>query len=367
MSHLSERAEAVQVWLEGDWTLSYRKQGNKGWRSASLVRRLKRDRACATELDGWEALRELAGAGVIETASPVSARQTLNVQVTLSEALRHRLESEFAELDDSLGLEATQAAVWRHALDGVLQDWSLADQQRLAKGLRALAADLPGAYAASAFEASARYLLGSSKLLSALPRELVRTFGIDTTAFRGTVAWVLASVPTEPQGLMLIENPQSFEQACRVGLDEHLALVCSFGYGLSLSEALKSPEQVRLIGERASSRTLSELLCLPQVTFWGDLDPEGLRIFQRLRQAVAGIQLSALYAPMMERLEAEGGHPLHGLTGKAGQRQADQWSRGLDQEALDDAALIERGREALDESLAGSWLAHLANINEVDG
>ncbi|SFH16815.1 Wadjet anti-phage system protein JetD domain-containing protein [Modicisalibacter xianhensis] len=364
MSHLSERAEAVQLWLEGDWTLAYRKQGNKGWRSASLVRRLKRDRACATELDGWEALRELAGAGVIETVSPVSARQTLNVQVTLSEALRHRLESEFAELDDSLGLEAAQAAVWRHALDGVLQDWSVTDQQRLAEGLRAMAADLPHAYAYSAFEASARYLLGSSKLLMALPRELVRSFGIDTTAFRGTSAWVLASVPAEPQGLLLIENPQSFEQACRVCLDERWALVCSFGYGLSLGEALRAPEQVRLIGERTSSCTLSELLALPEVTFWGDLDPEGLRIFLRLRQSVPGIQLSALYTPMIERLENDAGHPLHGLTGKAGQRQAGSWMRGLDQEALDDTRVAELGDKALDESLAEEWLARITDPYE---
>lgn len=359
MSHLSERAEAVQTWLEGDWATHYRRKGGKSWQSASLVRKLKAH-VCATELDGWEALAELAGAGVIETTSPVSARQRLSVRVSLSEALRHRLASEFAEIDDSLALDAGQAAVWRHALDGVLRDWSLSDQRRLADGLRALAAALPGAYELSAFEASARYLLGSSKLLLGLPRELVRAFGIDPTAFRGPVTWALAAMPADPQGLLLIENPQSFGQACRVGLHERLALVCSFGYGLSLSEALSAPERVRLIGEGLAARGLSELLTLPHPTYWGDLDPEGLRIFLRLKRAVPELRLSALYGPMIETLEAHGGHPLATLTGKAQQRQAGDWSRGLDQEALDDARLTALAGRPLDEAIQQRWLSYLA-------
>lgn len=358
MSHLSERAEAVQTWLEGEWTMHYRRQGGKSWQSANLVKKLK-THVCATELDGWEALAELAGAGVIETTSPVSARQRLNVRVSLSEALRHRLASEFAEIDDSLGLDASQAAVWRHALDGVLRDWSLEDQRRLADGLRALAAALPGAYELSAFEASACYLLGSSKLLLGLPRELVRAFAIDPAAFRGPVTWTLAAMPADPQGLLLIENPQSFGQACRVGLHRRLALVCSFGYGLSLSEVLNAPERVRLIGEGAASRSLDELLALPSPTYWGDLDPEGLRIFQCLRQAVPELRLSALYGPMIETLEAHGGHPLTALTGKPRQRHAGGWVRGLDQEALDDAQLTALAGQALDTAIQRRWLDYL--------
>lgn len=363
MSHLSERADTVRVHLEGEWFKHYLRNKSKHWRSTSLVKNLKRERLCETEFEAWQVLAELAAAGVVE-APVTSLKHHVSLTLGLSEAVCHRLESEATPVDPSLKLDASQAVVWRHALAEGLEDWSLADQYQLAEGLRALAADIPGAYAWSAFEASARYLLGSSKLLMALPRELVRSFGIDTTAFRGPLAWVLASVPDEPQGVLLIENPQSFDQACRVGLDEHLALVCSFGYGLSLTEVLKAPEQVRLIGGRASSHTLSELLELPAIMFWGDLDPEGLRIFLRLRQSVPRIRLSALYAPMMERLETEGGHPLHILTGKAGQRQASRWSRGLDQEALDDAALGEWGGETLDESRAERWLALLSEADE---
>ncbi|MFC3286256.1 Wadjet anti-phage system protein JetD domain-containing protein [Litchfieldella rifensis] len=363
MSYLSECAEAVQIYLEGDWAKHYRKRGAKRWRSVSLVKRLKREGICTTELDGWEALSELARAGVIETTQPIAANQCLNVHVSLSEAERHRLEAEFSDVDDALQLQAGQAVVWRHALDGVLYDWSLDDQYRLAQGLRELAGALPQAYAMSAFEASARYLLGSSKLLTALPRELVRAFAIDVAAFRGPVAWVLAAMPSEPEGLLVIENPQSFDQACRAGLSERLALVCSFGYGLSLSEVLKAPERVRLIGEGTASRTLSELLGSPNKTFWGDLDPEGLRIYCRLRQTVPALRLSALYGPMIAVLESGGGHPLHGLTGKADQRPARGWSRGLDQEMLDDASLTALAGQALDEAIQQRWLAYLGSTD----
>ncbi|GGX92890.1 hypothetical protein GCM10007160_20530 [Litchfieldella qijiaojingensis] len=361
MSHLSECAEATLTWLEGEWCTAYRKEKSKSWHSKALVKRLKREGICATELDGWEALGELARAGLIETTAPVSARQRLNVRVLLSEALCHRLESEFADVDDSLALKAGQAALWRHSLDGVLQGWSVDDQRRLAEGLRELAEALPEAYALSAFEASARYLLGSSKLLLNLPRELVRAFGIETSAFRRPLSWVLAAMPDEPQGLLLIENPQSFDQACRVGLDQRLAIVCSFGYGLSLSEALRAPKRVRLVCEGLVSRTLDELLELPNPTFWGDLDPEGLRIYLCLREAIPRLRLSALYAPMIEYYDGHGGHPLHGLTGKANQRPAGTsstgiWARGLDQEILSDADLLAHAGHALDEEMQRRWL-----------
>ncbi|WP_136067244.1 Wadjet anti-phage system protein JetD domain-containing protein [Modicisalibacter radicis] len=361
MTLLSERAEAARQFLEGEWGKHHLKGRYKRWHSRPLVNRLRQPTLCGTELDGWEALRELTEAGLVETSQPVSARQRLNVRVQLSEALRHRLASEFARVDASLPLDAGQAALWRHALESVLDGWDLADQRRLAEGLNDLAAALPGAHVLSSYEASARYLLGSSKLLDALPRELVRAFGIERAAFRGPGAWVLAAVPAEPQGVLLIENPQSFEQACRAGVAGRLALLCSFGYGLSLSEALRAPERVRLIGEIDPLQTLDGLLALENVTYWGDLDPEGLRIFRWLRQSVATLRLSALYAPMIERLEREGGHPLHRLTGKGGQRPAPGWSRGLDQEALGDAEVAALAGDALEAEREDHWLGLLAD------
>lgn len=362
MSPLSERAERVLVWLEGEWSRHRLKGKYKTWNSRPLVSKLLDRTCCRTELDGWEALRELSEAGVIETGAPLWARQRLNVRVALSEALRHRLEAELARVDDSLALDDGQAALWRHALDGVLEGWSLTDQHRLVAGLRGLAAALPAAYDDSAFAASARYLLGSSKLLTALPRELVQAFGIEPGAFRAPLSRMLAAMPPRPQGLLLIENPQSFDQACRLGLHRRLALVCSFGYGVSLAQALEHPERVRLIGETPTTLSLAELLALPDKTYWGDLDPEGLRIYRRLAAALPGLRLSALYAPMLAAFEESGGHPLHGLTGKAGQRAAGDWSRGLDQEWLDDDRLETLAGRPLDEAAARRWLACLEEV-----
>ncbi|WP_129140484.1 Wadjet anti-phage system protein JetD domain-containing protein [Modicisalibacter coralii] len=354
MSHLSERAEAVKTRLEGEWSRHRQRGRLKRWNSSTLARNLKHEGPCETEFEAWQVLAELAAAGIVE-APAASLRHQVSLTLGLSEAVRHRLASEAVPVDASLGLDAGQAAAWRHALAEGLEEWSLADQRRLAEGLRALAAALPDAYATSAFTASARYLLGSSKLLDALPAPLVRAFGIDRGAFSESCSWVLASVPTHPEGLLLIENPQSFEQACRVGVGDRQALICSFGYGLSLARALAEPERVRLIGERASRCSLAELMALPTATFWGDLDPEGLRQFRRLRASLPGLRLSALYAPMA----AAEGHPLHVLTGKGGQRPGGDWARGVDQEAIDDATLLELAGGALDEARERRWLAAL--------
>lgn len=361
MSHLSERAERVLVWMEGEWSRQRLRGQYKAWHSRALVDTLRRKALCETRLDGWEALRELSEAGVIETRAPLSARQRLNVRVALSEALCHRLESELARVDESLALDDGQAVLWRHALDGGLEGWSLEDQRRLVVGLRALAAALPAAYGDTAFAASARYLLGSSKLLGALPRELVQAFGIEPDAFRAPLSRVLAAMPPRPEGLLLIENPQSFDQASRLGLGRRLALVCSFGYGVSLAQALQHPERVRLIGETPLELGLADLLALSRKTYWGDLDPEGLRIYRRLRDRVPRLRLSALYAPMIERFEQQDGHPLHRLTGKEGQRPAAGWTRGLDQEWLDDATVAALGGQPLSPGLEAEWLAALAD------
>lgn len=145
----------------------------------------------------------------------------------------------------------------------------------------------------------------------------------------------------------MIENPQSFTHASRMGIDRCLALVCSYGYGLSLGEALGGIDRVQLVGHGAEQWTLTTLLRLPNLTYWGDLDPEGLRIYQRLQQRLPDLRLSALLEPMIEALGEHRGHPLDALTGKGGQREAGDWRRGLDQEWLSDDCLTALAGKAL--------------------
>ncbi|WP_446020155.1 Wadjet anti-phage system protein JetD domain-containing protein [Billgrantia sp. Q4P2] len=277
----------------------------------------------------------------------------------LAEARIEQLKADLPDVDNRLGLSAAQEQAWRRALESQLREWSIEDQLALAEGLRRLANDLPGVYQLSPYVASARYLLGSSKLLEALPTELVRAFDIEPTRFQPAETWLLASVPEQPEGLLLIENAQSFSQACRVGCDKRLALICTFGYGLSLANALESGDRVRLVGQGAAGVPLPDLLALPSSTYWGDLDPEGLRIYKRLNHFLPALALSALFGPMLAAFESGTGHPLDALSGKAGQRAAGNWQRGLDQEWLADDQVQKLAGRALDPSVQSGFMERI--------
>ncbi|GAA0636245.1 Wadjet anti-phage system protein JetD domain-containing protein [Halomonas beimenensis] len=323
-----DAVRAVRAWLEADWSRHFLRQGGKRWRSDTLVRDLKRRGVCDSELAAWQALAVLRHQGVLD--APAALDHRLSVRMGLSEGERHRLIQSLPRPDAALGLEGDLAVAWSRALEAGLADWSLDDQCRLVEGLRRLAADLPAAYDLGAYRASARYLLGSAKLLQALPAELVRAFGIEPRDFRPMPTWLLAEAPEVPQGLLLIENPQSFEQARRLGVGDRLALVCGFGYGLALGEALADVDRVRLVGERPPRQGLARLLSLPSQTYWGDLDPEGLRLYRALKRRLPRLCLSALMAPMAEGLEAEGGPPSASPDrqgGAAGQRRRGERAR----------------------------------------
>ncbi|MGQ4877173.1 Wadjet anti-phage system protein JetD domain-containing protein [Billgrantia sp. LNSP4103-1] len=336
---LKKAARAALVQLEGEWQRAYSRTGKgKGWRSFSLITMFQQKGICQTELHAWEVLEELGRADLIDLPPGVllSPHVKLPVRVELAAARREALITVSPALDPRLELEPRQQSAWRRAQEGPLGGWSIEDQLALVESLRRLANDLPGAYQLSPYVASARYLLGSSKLLETLPTELVRAFGIEPDSFQAAETWLLASVPEQPEGLLLIENAQSFSQACRVGCDKRLALMCTFGYGLSLANALEHGDRVRLVGQGTAGVTLADLLHLPSPTYWGDLDPEGLRIYQNLRRSLPDLALSALFGPMLAALEEGTCHTLDALTGKAGQRAAGDWQRGLDQEWLAD-------------------------------
>jgi hypothetical protein len=359
---LSEAAKTILAQLEREWRKHYReKSGGKGWRTITLAQRMVRQGICESNLHAWQVLEELDRAELIipPQGTWLSPRTQLRVTVELAGARCAAIMAEVPAVDERLGLASSQGRAWERALQGPLGDWCIEDQLALAESLRRLADDLPDAYRLSPYVASARYLLGSSKLLEALPIELVRAFGIDPAAFQPAETWLLASVPEEPDNLLLVENAQSFTQACRIGIDRHLAIVCTFGYGLSLGRSLKGVDRVRLVGQGVADVTLPDLLRLPNPSYWGDLDPEGLRIYLRLRQLLPQLKLSALMAPMMAFYEMHGGHPLDTLSGKAGQRAAGDWQRGLDQEWLEDAQLAALAGQALDPEQQVALLARL--------
>ncbi|MGR4068552.1 Wadjet anti-phage system protein JetD domain-containing protein [Billgrantia sp. C5P2] len=359
---LNEAARKVLAQLERVWQRVYANGSKgKGWQAEPLVRSLKRKGICETEHQAWEVLEKLLDAGAISLrqGGRISPHQRWNATILLAEARIEQLKADLPDVDNRLGLSAAQEQAWRRALESQLREWSIEDQLALAEGLRRLANDLPGVYQLSPYVASARYLLGSSKLLEALPTELVRAFDIEPTRFQPAETWLLASVPEQPEGLLLIENAQSFSQACRVGCDKRLALICTFGYGLSLANALESGDWVRLVGQGAAGVTLPDLLALPSSTYWGDLDPEGLRIYQRLKAREPKLRLSALYAPMIQAMEEGLSHPLDHLMGKGGQRPAETWRCGLDQEWLPDGLCLSFAGQVLSAEQEERTLARL--------
>lgn len=135
--------------------------------------------------------------------------------------------------------------------------------------------------------------------------------------------------PTSPESVLLIENPWAFERALEAGLAERHALVVTFGYGLNRNgeafgrqlAGMIEANVGGLIQLRRSGQppNLNVLFTHPRLSFWGDLDPEGLRIFLRLKARLPQLELSALYKPMLSLLNDGGGHPYVNATGKAGQ------------------------------------------------
>lgn len=236
-----------------------------------------------------------------------------------------------------------------------LDGFSDSDLRNLAQGLLAMRKGLSGEKDTPRFVLSAKYLLGSSKLLGSLPAPALRSFGIDIDSIPDAIPQVIVAGPERPQAVLLIENPHSFEEALAAGCAERLALVITFGYGLSRSGDAYGNSLMNLIdqadrlvplvrvGNPPSPRML---LGHSRIFFWGDLDREGLRIYASLRKRIPALRASALYLPMIKAIERGKSHPYTKATAKEKQGTADKLpddvarlsslclNRGVDQEVV---------------------------------
>jgi hypothetical protein len=235
-----------------------------------------------------------------------------------------------------------------------------ADLQAVATGLMGLRERQAQWRGTASFVVSARNLLGSAKLLSALPAKRLNLFGLAENGASNTSRYVIVGAPRAPEAVLLIENPDAFENAIAAGLARSIAVIVTFGYGLTragdafgnqLAEMVEAGTErmVALVREGAPP-PLRTLFCHERLFFWGDLDAEGLRIYARLRKRLPALRLSALYGQMVEALRAGAGHPYTDATGKATQRALNEREelpddarellplcvkRGLDQEWLE--------------------------------
>ncbi len=241
--------------------------------------------------------------------------------------------------------EPPSLAAWRNALGQVGMEESdrscLAGMHALLSGideptLRQIASGMSslrdageGAATDSRFVVSARHLIGSSKLLDAIPSVILRKFlGFDPSWVE-QIPYVVTAGPAEPQSVILVENPWAFERAVELGVTENHAMVVTFGYGLSrsgdafgrqlASQIEAQSGQLVQLRRHGNPPDLVDLFGHSNLTFWGDLDPEGLRIYMRLKRRLPGLRLHSLYESMRSQLVREGGHPYHSATGKEGQ------------------------------------------------
>lgn len=181
------------------------------------------------------------------------------------------------------------------------------------------------------FLVSAKYFLGSSKLLEELPRRNLMAFGIDLSQFSPPPAYVVVAGCKDPKTVVLIENPASFELAIATKAIESCAFISTFGFGLSngnsehgnqLATIVESgfAKAVTLTRQGSDSMTAQSLLSHKNITFWGDLDTAGIQIYLRLKSKIPSLKLSALYKPMLEALKLpDCSHPYVDITKKNGQ------------------------------------------------
>lgn len=190
---------------------------------------------------------------------------------------------------------------------------------------------------------SANAVMGSSKALDAFP-------GLIGTAGRQRPLFVVTAGPRDPSAVLLVENPSAFMSLVRSSFIEGYLTICVFGYGLTIENLHErliegSIMPCTAVGEPVID--LAKTLALRPCFHWGDLDWEGLRIFEGLRTAIPHLQLPAIYHAMAERLtDPRRSHPYAALFGKHGQRRPSGndpivahfsricSSRAVDQEAM---------------------------------
>lgn len=271
---------------------------------------------------------------------------------------------EYAGVDDP----TDQAALF--PLADLLAAFEPRDQAEIARCLLHMREAQVDRKGGSRYVASAQCLLGSSKLLDALPRSALRAFGIDPGLLDGPPGYIITAGPPKPACVILVENPQAMETAISVqGIDD-VAWIATFGYGLSNRGSEQGNQLASLIeGARpllhavvraGQPPSLRDLLAHDRVFFWGDLDLEGLRIYWRLKAQLPQLQISALYTPMMKMLESEStSHPYVNAVGKENQQawECDDVEvsrliklcsrRGVDQESIPVTDFQQHARSSL--------------------
>lgn len=323
-----------------------------------------------------EAIRDLYRAGLLSYQAdrrelPVSGHMTVSLEATAPTPQETAWRQAMAVA--GLSPSATDAL---SGLASMLNGLSPEDLAGLAQGLRQLSQAEPTVFEDAGFNVSARRLLGSSKVLSMMSGRMLDVLGLPARLHNSSPRYVICAGPPSPVATLLIENPRAFENAVRSGLAEEVALICTYGFGLSYLgqewlHTSETPDHDRpiLIVREGSPPALDELLRAPDVFFWGDLDLAALGIYRALKRAIPQLKMSRIYEAMLPLVgDLDRSHPYADLFDKSGQvrSQADEatgltdldagcrviWhaccQRAVDQEVVDDSNIRWLGAFALE-------------------
>jgi hypothetical protein len=172
---------------------------------------------------------------------------------------------------------------------------------------------------------SAAGILASSKALDAFGALSDLLLGNSDVERALRPLFAITAGPAVPDSVLFIENQSAFTSQLRAGFPVGNLAVCAFGYGLTIENLDRRLNDGSVIacpaaGERPD---LAKIVPSSPCFFWGDLDLEGLRIFEALRRTIPHLRLSAIYSRMASLLaDRRTSHPYNALfgAGKAGQR-----------------------------------------------
>lgn len=241
------------------------------------------------------------------------------------------------------------------------------DMAVLAGALARLESSDGAGTADAGFNVSARAIMGGSKVLANLAPKMVQALGLPARLQTSSPRYVICAGPSDPAATMLIENPRAFENAVRSGLGESVALVCTYGFGLSYlgqawaDDAHHEDKPIQIV-RAGTPPSLTTLLQAENVYLWADLNLAALSIFRSLQTAIPHLKFSGIYEAMMAMAQdKDKSHPYAAIFEKDGQSvcvvsvcnlvdpfvQAIMTScraRAVDQEAVPDQQILELGR-----------------------
>lgn len=303
-----------------------------------------------SRLDIDEAIRDLFRAGFLQYQPdgrdlPVSGYITIVPEVVE----RSNCEIQWEKVLDAVAFPAEAKAALL-PLHSKLADLEFKDLTALAVSLESLSKLGSAEINDAGFNVSARNLMGGSKVLSQLALKQLQSLGLPLRLQNASPKYVICAGPECPEATLLIENPRAFENAVRSGLADTVALVCTYGFGLSylgqewLQDAATSEYDRPIAIVRAGNPpSLSQLFAMESIYFWADLDLAAFDIFQSLKRAIPQLRLSKIYEAMVPMLDCQNSsHPYAVIFDKDGQRSGGNRSLSFDHSLLALWRLCER-------------------------